>query len=114
MNHSLEEERKAILERMDASRRSLRQMLSDEEEHKRPFAANTFPRSHTFKFLTRHPYLVGLAVVAVVAALPRGSLKKAAKGSAAVTAGMLRHQMKASVINRILPSMLHLMRSGER
>jgi hypothetical protein len=52
--------------------------------------------------------------VAVVAALPRGSLKKAAKGSAAVTAGMLRHQMKASVINHILPSMLHLMRSGER
>ena len=86
MNHSLEEERKAILERMDASRRSLRQMLSDEEEHKHPFAANTFPRSHTFKFLIRHPYLVGLAVVAVVAALPRGLLKKAAKGSAAVTA----------------------------
>jgi hypothetical protein len=114
MNNSLEEERRAILEQMDASRRSLRQMFSDKEEHQHPSADNTFPRSHTFKFLIRHPYLVGLAVVAVVAALPRGLLKKAAKGSAAITAGMLRHEMKGSLINHLLPSVLHLMRSGKR
>jgi len=113
MNNSFEEEKEAILERMDASRRNLQQMLSYKEEHNGPSDARTFPRSHTFRFLTRHPYLVGLAVLAVAVALPRGSLKKAVKGSAAVTAGILRDQAKRSVINHALPSMLSLMRSGK-
>lgn len=113
MTNSLEEERTAILERMDASRRNYRRMFAHENEHeyKHPSVTNTFPRSHTFKFVTRHPYFTSLAVLALIAAMPRGSLKKAAKGSAAVTAGILRSQLKSSLINGVLPSVLHLMRS---
>jgi hypothetical protein len=113
MRISLEEERKAILERMDTSRRTYRQMFGHEREpeHEHPSEPGTFPRSHTFKFITHHPYVTSLAALALIAALPRGALKKAAKGGAAVTAGVLRKSVKASVINHVLPSVFHLIRS---
>jgi hypothetical protein len=114
MKGSLEEERMAILERMDATRRNYRRRFDveneNEKENRPPSVANTFPRSHTFKFVTRHPYFTSLAVLALIAAMPHGSLKKAAKGGAALTAGILRSQVKASVINSILPSVMHMMR----
>ncbi len=111
MNDSLEEERKAILERMDSSRRNYREMFSHPDEREHSAGAHAFPRSHTFKFLTRHPYYATLAALALAAAMPRGSLKKAVKGSAAVTAGILSSQTKTSLIRRILPPVIHLMRS---
>lgn len=115
MKSSLEEERMAILERMDATRKNYRRMFNvedeNEKEHRHGSVADTFPRSHTFKFITRHPYLTSLAVLGLIAAMPHGSLKKAAKGGAAITAGILRSQLKSSLINRALPSVLHLMRS---
>ena len=116
MSNSLEDERRAILERMSASRESYRNMFAheDKHEHERADEALSFPRSHTFKFITRHPYYTSLAALVAVAMLPKGSVKKAVKGSAAVTAGILSSRTKTSLITRALPSMIRMMRSGKR
>lgn len=114
MSNSLEEERKAILERMSASRRNYRLMFAHEDSHEQANHTHTFPRSHTFKLLTRHPYYVSLAALAAVAIMPRGSLKKAVKGSAAVTAGILSSETKTSMMRRVLPPMIRLLRSNKR
>jgi hypothetical protein len=116
MSNSLEDERRAILERMSASRESYRNMFAheDKHEHERADEALSFPRSHTFKFITRHPYYTSLAALAAVGMLPKGSVKKAVKGSAAVTAGILSSRTKTSLITRVLPSMIRVMRSGKR
>ncbi len=115
MSSSLEDEQKAILERMSASRRNYQLMFAHEEDsHRQADDAHAFPRSHTFKFLTRHPYHAALAALAVVAVLPRGSLKKTVKGSAVVTAGILSDGMKTVMMRRILPIAIHLLRSNKR
>ncbi len=115
MSNSLEDERKAILERMSASRRNYRLMSAHEENsHRQADDTHAFPRSHTFKFLTRHPYYAALAALAIVAALPRRSLKKTVKGSAAVTAGILSDGMKTVMMRRILPIAIQLLRSNKR
>lgn len=115
MSSSLEDERKAILERMSASRGNYRRMFAHEEDsHRQADDAHTFPRSHTFKFLTRHPYYATLAALAAVAIMPRGSLKKTVKGGAAVTAGILSNGMKSVMMRRILPAAIHLLRSNKR
>ena len=87
MSNSLEDERKAILERMSASRENYWHMFAHEDSHEHANEALAFPRSHTFKFLIRHPYSATLAALAAVAVLPRGSVRKAVKGSAAIAAG---------------------------
>jgi hypothetical protein len=122
MSNSLEDERKAILERMSASRRNYRNMfaLEDSQEHAHEAHANeahAFPRSHTFKFITRHPYFAALGALAAVAALPRGSVKKAVKSSAAVTAsiaGILGSPTRTSIITHVLPPVIRLLRSSKR
>lgn len=116
MSNSLEDERRAILERMSASRETYRNMFARKEshEHERVDEAHVFPRSHTFKLITRHPYYSTLAALAAVALLPRGSVKKAVKGSAAVTAGILSSRTKTSLVTRVLPSVIHLLRSNKR
>lgn len=115
MSSSLEDEQKAILERMSVSRGNYRRMFAHEEDsHRQADDAHTFPRSHTFKFLTRHPYYAALAALAAVALMPRGSLKKTVKGSAAVTAGVLGNGMKTVMMRRILPIAIHLLRSNKR
>lgn len=115
MSNSLEDERRAILERMSASRESYRRRFAheDKHEHERADEAHAFPRSHTFKFITRHPYYTALTALAAVAMLPKGSVRKAVKGSAAVTAGILSSRTKTSLITRVLPSMIRMIRSGK-
>jgi len=117
MSNSLEDERKAILERMSASRRNYWHMFAHEDSHEHANEAHAFPRSHTFKFLIRHPYSATLAALAAVAVLPRGSVRKAVKGSAAIAAGMagiLGSRTKTSMITRILPPVIRLLRSNKR
>lgn len=113
MSNSLEDERKAILERMSASRRNYRLMFAHKDNHEQANDTHTFPRSHTFKLLTRHPYYATLAALAAVAIMPRGALKKAVKGSAAVTAGILSSETKTSMMRRVLPPMIRLLRSNK-
>ena len=118
MSNSLEDERKAILERMSASRRKAIGICSPMRiSHEHANEAHAFPRSHTFKFLIRHPYSATLVALAAVAVLPRGSVRKAVKGSAAIAAGMagiLGSRTKTSMITRILPPVIRLLRSNKR
>jgi hypothetical protein len=116
MSNPLEDERRAILERMSASRETYRDMFAreDSHEHEHVDEAHAFPRSRTFKFITCHPYYASLAALAAVAILPRGSVKKAVKGSAAVTAGILSSRAKTSMVTRVLPSVIRLLRSNKR
>ncbi len=74
---SLADEKQALLAKMQASRVAYRRMLLGAEtqeyatvEEIRP--ANSFPRSHTVRFIRDHPYLIGLAAAVIVAAsIPR-------------------------------------------
>lgn len=65
MSDVLEDEKKALLERMRASRNAYRSRFihADEDHH---VDTQSFPRSHTFKFLTRHTYSAVLSWPAVV------------------------------------------------
>ncbi|KIO50240.1 hypothetical protein [Nitrosospira sp. NpAV] len=112
MSASLEDEKKALLDRMHASRDAYRSRFSHMEEEDVPAdALHVFPRSHTFKFLTRHPYSAALGLVAVLAIMPRGSLRRATRTGAAVTAGLLGGKAKTLMIRQVLPSVVHLLRS---
>jgi hypothetical protein len=112
MNDSLEEEKKALLERMHASRRAYRARFVHEEEHSPEEQA--FPRSHTFKFLTRHPCTAALGVLATLAVVPRRALGRAVKGGAAVAAAALGRQTKTLMVRQLLPAVAHWVRSGKR
>ncbi|MGH8684004.1 MAG: hypothetical protein ACREUM_01495 [Nitrosospira sp.] len=111
MSASLEEEKKALLERMHASRSAYRSRFMHADEGPRAHDAHAFPRSHTFKFLTRHPYSAAIGLMAALAIVPRGSLSKAVKGGVAVTAGVLGSKTRALMMRQLLPSMVHLLRS---
>lgn len=65
MSDALEDEKRALLERMRASRSAYRSRFihADEDHH---VDTRSFPRSHTFKFLTRHPYSAVLSLPAIV------------------------------------------------
>ncbi|HEX8874669.1 MAG TPA: hypothetical protein VF780_08575 [Nitrosospira sp.] len=114
MSSALEDERKAILERMSASRENYRLMFTHDDNRRQANDTHAFPRSHTFKFLTRHPYYAALAALTVVAVMPRGSLKKTVKGGAAVTAGVLGNRMKTIMMRNVLPTAVYLLRSNKR
>ena len=112
MSDALEEEKKALLERMHASRRAYRARLVHEEES--PPEEQAFPRSHTFRFLTRHPCMTAVGVLATLAMVPRRSLGRAVKGGAAVAAGALGRQTKALMVSQLLPAAVHWIRSNKR
>lgn len=111
MNASLEDEKKVLLDRMHASRDAYRSKFSHAEEDVPADALHAFPRSHTFNFLTRHPYSAALGLVAVLAIMPRGSLRRATRTGTAVTAGLLGGKAKTLMIRQVLPSVVHLLRS---
>ncbi len=113
MSDALENEKKALLERMHASRSTYRSRFihADEDHH---VDTQSFPRSHTFKFLTHHPYSAAMGLLATLAVVPRRSLSKAAKGGAAVTAGILGRKTRTLMMRQLLPAMVLLLRSHKR
>lgn len=123
MSTSLEEERRALLARMHASREVYRsrfpEMLPESKHPHAPAAPalpheHAFPRSHTFRFIERHPYATALAASALVAAIPGGAVTKALKGSVVFAAGIIGSQAKMLMAREVLPSIIHLMRSRKR
>jgi len=114
MSDSLEEEKKMLLERMHASRSAYRSRFIHAAEDSPPPEAHAFPRSHTFKFLTQHPYSAALGLVAAWAVMPRHSLSRAAKGGAAVTAGILGRKTRTLIVRHLLPVMVHMIRTHKR
>jgi hypothetical protein len=109
----LEEEKKALLERMHASRRAYRARFVHEEEAPPP-EEPAFPRSRTFRFLTRHPCTTALGVLAALAVVPRRSLGRAVKGGAALAAGALGRETKTLMVRHLLPAAAHWVRSNKR
>jgi hypothetical protein len=112
MSDDLEEEKKALLKRMQASRRAYRARFAHEEEL--PPEEDAFPRSHTFRFLTRHPCTTALGVLAALAVVPRRSLGRAVKGGAALAARALGRETKTLMVRHLLPAAAHWVRSNKR
>jgi hypothetical protein len=123
MSTPLEEERRALLARMHASREVYRSRFPS-QTHPEPdpphATASTlshehpFPRSHTFRFIGRHPYATALAASALIGAIPGGAVKKALKGSAVFAAGIIGSQAKTLMARELLPSIVQLVRSRKR
>lgn len=117
-NHSLEEERQAILQRMQESRQHYRHMLRDQPEvHVNPnhpqgwhaayaVADDQFPRSKTLRWIAQHPFMCAAAVVALIAIVPGRRLARriGAKGSNgnAATAFTTRGTSTIEALARIL------------
>lgn len=114
MSIPLEDERKALLERMRESRQRYRSVFIPEDEHDEPADIGVFPRSHTFKFITRHPYSASLGLLAALSMTPRGPLNKAVKGGIAITAGILGSSARTLMMHQVLPSMVRSLRSRNR
>jgi hypothetical protein len=111
MSTPLEDERNALLDRMRASRRYYRSVLTPADEYVQPGDTHAFPRSHTFRFLARHPYSASLGVLGALSMMPRGPLNKAVKGGVAFTAAMLGSSARSLMMRQVLPSVIRSLRS---
>lgn len=110
---SPEAERRALLERMHASRAVWRSRLMLAELAARDTGA--FPRSRTFRFLTQHPYAAAASgLVAIRSILPKGSLTRVARGGAALAAGVFGSKTAKLVLRQLLPPMMSMLRSRRR
>ena len=114
MSLSFEEQKKILLDRMEENRRNYRNNVTqrfDSAENSTALPGNSevFPRSHTFKLLTHHPYFIGIALFAALA-VSRGSLKNILKKNLAFSAGMLANKVKILVV----PAIIRLFRSDTR
>ncbi|CAG9932397.1 hypothetical protein [Candidatus Nitrotoga arctica] len=111
MSLSLEEQKKILLDRMEENRRNCRnnfiqQFSSTETATALSGNSGAFPRSHTFKLLTHHPYLIGIAFIAALAG-SRGSLRNLLKKNLAFSKNMLISKVKMLVV----PAIIRLFRS---
>ena len=111
MSLSLEEQKKILLDRMEESRRNYRnnfiqQFSGTETTTALSGNSEVFPRSHTFKLLTQHPYLIGIALIAALAG-SRGSLRNILKKNLAISKDMLKNKVKMLVV----PAIIRLFRS---
>ncbi|SFW18075.1 hypothetical protein [Nitrosovibrio sp. Nv17] len=109
---SLEEEKTALLARMQARRDAYRARFVRAEASRH--APSAFPRSHTFRFLARHPYSLTLGLAAVIVLAPRPSLRAATRGGARLTSGLLSGPVRALLARQLLPSMIRLLRARGR
>jgi hypothetical protein len=116
MSTPLEDERKALLERMRASRRYYRSVFipADEPPALDSDRTQAFPRSHTFKFLTQHPYSTSLGLLVALSIMPHGRLNRAVKGGLALTAGILGSGARAMMMRQVLPSIIRSFGSRKR
>jgi hypothetical protein len=116
MSTPLENERRALLERMNASREDYRSRFvhTEDEHHPAVRPTDVFPRSRTFKFIARHPYYASLGLLAAMSAVPSRSLSKAVKGGVAVTAGILGSSARTLLVRQVLPSMIRSFRSARQ
>ena len=120
---SLEEERKAILERMQMRRESYRRALNGGPDLDRipadPVATRSlvhtqqvyptqrpvptrFPRSTLMRVLMDHPVLCALGVAALVAIGPRRIVKTVATGATAVGTLTANNQTNVDLLGKVL------------
>jgi hypothetical protein len=101
--HSLNEEKQALLAKMEASRVAYRRMLQGGDApratHVEP-VPDTFPRSHTMRWIRDHPYLTAAAVLAVVVMAKRGSREavgRVARRGAGASSALVRNRGRIQV-----------------
>jgi hypothetical protein len=121
---SLEEERKAILERMQMRRESYRRALTDGVDLERipvePGSSRTqlvhaqqvyptqrpvptrFPRSTLMRVLIDHPFLCAVGVAALVAIGPRRIVKTVASGATAIGTLTANNQTNVDLLGKVL------------
>ncbi|MDP1678815.1 MAG: hypothetical protein Q8L02_01595 [Candidatus Nitrotoga sp.] len=114
MSLSFEEQKKILLDRMEENRRNYRNNFIQrfsiaENSTALPGNSGVFPRSHTFKLLTHHPYFIGIALFAALA-VSRGPLRNILKKNLACSTGMLTSKVKMLVV----PAIIRLFRSNTR
>ncbi len=105
MSLSLEEQKKILLDRMEENRRNYRnnfiqQFSNTENSAVLSSDLETFPRSHTFKLLMHHPYLIALVG-------SRGSLRNILKKNISFSKNMLISKVKMLAV----PAIIRLFRS---
>ena len=131
MNPSLEEERRALLEQIAASRAIYRRMLTDSpttsqaESYPRPTMPADFPRSQAIRWIKNHPWLSACGLAALLWLGPGRRLarraragtrsapipgKSALKGIAAMGALLMRNRASMQALGRIASMALSLMR----
>ena len=131
MNPSLEEERRALLEQIAASRAIYRRMLTESpttsqaESYPRPTMPADFPRSHAIRWIKNHPWLSACGLAALLWLGPGRRLarraragtrsapipgKSALKGIAAMGALLMRNRASMQALGRIASMALSLMR----
>ena len=113
MSNSLENEKNALLARMDVSRSAYRSRYVRAEKYQAD-DLGTFPRSRTFRFITRHPYYASIGVAAALGLIPRKPLGKVLRGSMALTAGILGSSARTLMMRQVLPSVLSSLGSRRR
>ncbi len=111
MSLSLEEQKKILLDRMEENRRNYRnnfiqQFSGTENSTVLSGELEAFPRSHTFKLLMHHPYLIGIALIAALVG-SRGSLRNILKKNLVFSKNMLISKLKMLVV----PAIIRLFRS---
>lgn len=135
MKPSLEEERRALLEQIEASRAIYRRMLATDEKGspdsvmpKQPLTslnAQTFPRSRTVRWVMNHPWWIAVGVATIVWAGP-GRLtslfgrahaaqphsNKAVKSMTSLAAMLLRDHSKLRAAGRLVVMGFGLLQRG--
>lgn len=106
MSLSLEAQKKIILDRMEESRLNFRNNFNQRfsgTEGGAVLSGNSevFPRSHTFKILTHHPYVIG-TVLFVALAVSRGSSRNFLKKNLAFTTSKFAGKLKMLVVPAIV------------
>jgi hypothetical protein len=113
-NHSLEDERQAILDRMEASRERYRRMLRNQPEvianEAHPTGRHAvyalpedrFPRSAAMRWVAQHPVICAAAIAAVIVIGPGRIARTAMKGGSAATSLTLRNSPNIDTLGRLL------------
>ncbi|PTQ81875.1 hypothetical protein C8R21_10756 [Nitrosospira multiformis] len=114
MSTSLEYEKKALLERMNATRREYRSRYGHEDERTEATDDDVFPRSRTFRFIARHPYSISLGLLVVLSTVPSRSLSKAVKSGIALSSGVLGSSARTLLMREVLPAVIRSLNSRGR
>lgn len=113
-NHSIEDERQAILDRMEVSRERYRRMLRNQPEvianvhhpvgRHAAYALpeDRFPRSAAMRWVAQHPLLCAAAIAAVVVIGPRRIMRTAIKGGNAAASLTVRNSPNIDTLSRLL------------
>ncbi|WP_019140439.1 hypothetical protein [Noviherbaspirillum massiliense] len=117
--HSLEEERQAILTRMQATRENYRRMLTDEPDLNADGTHQAYssvlrwaPRSGAMRLLTQHPIACAVAVAALVAIGPRRIARGVARSGTTITNLTVRNQANIAMLTSVISMITDVMQRG--